>query len=245
MYFLNLQKNTSNEFYRNNKWEDIVSECYYINLDTSIDRKEYMENILKKADIDCKRFPAIDGNKYLHLCNNLNISPGALGCKLSHLEILKNVKKNFWTIIFEDDILLNETSKNDILKILNSLPDSADLILFGTSPRTIWLNIATFQFKKYNELVWQTNNNLSCGHAYAITYKGAQKWIPIIEKYLCNIPFDMHEKNIRPIYLAYASTPYSNFFQKIKMLMEDYSFIPQNKDKFGYFNSTINNFKIF
>ena len=93
--------------------------------------------------------------------------------------------------------------------------------------------------------MWQTNNNLSCGHAYAITYKGAQKWIPIIEKYLCNIPFDMHEKNIRPIYLAYASTPYSNFFQKIKMLMKDYSFIPQNKDKFGYFNSTINNLKIF
>jgi hypothetical protein len=53
------------------------------------------------------------------------------------LEILKNVKKNGWTIIFEDDICLNETSKNDILKILNSLSDTADLILFGTSPRII------------------------------------------------------------------------------------------------------------
>ena len=245
IYFFNLQKNNNNEFYKNSKWEDIVSNCYYINLDNSTDRKEYMENILKKADINCKRFSAIDGNKFLHLCKKLNVSPGALGCKLSHLEILKNVKKNGWTIIFEDDICLNETSKNDILKILNSLPDTADLILFGTSPRIIWLNLATFQFKKYNDIVWQTNNNLSCCHAYAITYRGAQKWIPIIEKYLCDKPFDMHEKNISPIYLAHILSSNHNFFEKIKILMKDYSFIPQNKDKFGYFDSTINNFKIF
>lgn len=245
IYFYNLTKKTGikNEFYQNKNWDDIISGCYYINLDKSIDRKKYMEKILKKANINCKRFPAINGSSYLHLCPKLNITYGALGCKLSHLEILKNVKKNGWTIIFEDDIYIDENSKENILKTLNSLPESAELILFGTSPRVILFNIGIFKFKKYNDFIWQTNNNLSCGHAYAITYEGAQKWIPIIEKYLCDKPFDMHEKNIKPIYFAHLFS--SNFLDFFKMFGKDFSFIPQNKEKFGYFDSTINNYNFF
>jgi len=242
IYFCCLIKKQNNEQYENKNWNDLVSDCYYINLDKSADRKEYMEKILQKANIDCKRFSAIDGSNHLNLCSKLNITKGALGCKLSHLELLKNVKKNGWTIIFEDDINLNENSKENILKVLNSLPTSAELILFGTSPRTIFLNICLFKFKRYNDYIWQTNNNLSCAHAYAITYEGAQKWIPIIEKYLCNKAFDMHEKGINPIYFAHLFT---NFSQLFTMVMKDYSFISQNKDKFGYFDSTINDFKIF
>ena len=244
IYFYNLtKKRGKNEFYENKNWNDTVSSCYYINLDKSTDRKEYMEKKLKIANINCKRFPAINGINYLDLCPKLNISPGALGCKLSHLEILKNVKKNGWTIIFEDDIYLQKNSKENILNALNSLPNSAELILFGTSPRVILLNIGTFQFKKYNDFIWQTNNNLSCGHAYAITYEGAQKWIPIIEKYLCNKPFDMHEKNIKPIYFAHLFS--SSFLDFFKMFSKDFSFIPQNKETFGYFDSTINDFSFF
>ena len=239
IYFYHLTRKQENfERYDCKNWNDIVSGCYYINLDKSLDRKEYMENILKKAGIDCKRFSAIDGSKYLNMCEKLNITQGALGCKLSHLELLKNVKKNGWTIIFEDDIELNESSKEDILKILNSLPNSAELVLFGTSPRAIVLNIGTFQFKRYNNFLLQTNNNLTCCHAYAIKYEGAQKWIPIIEKYLCNKPFDMHEKSIKPLYLAHSFS--SNLSELFKMCIRDYSFIPQNKSKFGYFDSTIN-----
>ena len=105
------------------------------------------------------------------------------------------------------------------------------------------LNIGLFRFKRYNNNVWQTNNNLTCGHAYAITYEGAQKWIPIIEKYLCSKAFDMHPKGIKPIYFAHLFS--SNFFELFKMAVKDYSFISQNKKKFGYFDSTINNLKLF
>ena len=161
---------------------------------------------------------------------------------MSHLKLLKKVKKNGWTIIFEDDIKINNNTKSDIIKILNSLPESAELILFGTSPRVILLNLGTFQFKKYNNFIWQTDKNLSCGHAYAIKYSGAQKWIPLIEKYLCDKEFDMHEKGIKNIYLAHAFS--SNFSDLFKIFGKDYSFIPQNKDKFGYFDSTITNFKL-
>lgn len=242
IYFYKLTHKYKNESYKNRNWNDIISGCYYINLDKSIDRREYMDNILKKENINCKRFSAIDGNNYKNLCDKLNITPGALGCKLSHLQLLKNVKKNGWTIIFEDDIKIDTNTKNNILKILNSLPETAELVLFGTSPRIILLNIGTFQFKKYNDFIWETNKNLSCGHAYAIKYSGAQKWIPLIEKYLCDKEFDMHEKGIKPIYLAHSFS--SDFFELFKIFSKDYSFIPQNKDKFGYFDSTITNFNI-
>ena len=238
IYFLYLTKKENQvELYKNRKWNDIISGCYYINLDKSVERKEYMEEMLKKKNIKCERFSAIDGNNYSHLCQNLNISIGALGCKLSHLELLKKVKKNGWTIIFEDDINLNFNSKEHILKIISSLPSSAELVLFGTSPRKIVLNVCTFNFKKYNDFVWQTDNNLSCAHAYAITYQGAQKWIDLIEKNLCNKAFDMHEKNIKPIYFSHSFT--SNFSDIFKMFFKDFSFISQNKDKFDYFDSTI------
>lgn len=238
IYFFNLTKKENKvELYENREWDDIISACYYINLDKSVERKEYMEEMFKKQNIKCERFSAIDGNNYSHLCQNLNISIGALGCKLSHLELLKKVKKNGWTIIFEDDINLNFNSKEHILKIISSLPSSAELVLFGTSPRKIVLNVCTFNFKKYNDFVWQTNNNLSCAHAYAITYQGAQKWIEVIEKNLCNKAFDMHEKNIKPIYFSHTFT--SDFSDIFKMFLKDFSFIPQNKDKFGYIDSTI------
>ena len=244
VYFLNLTKNTGQvETYNNKNWNDIVSGCYYINLNESIDRKLYMEDMFNKLNINCKRFEAIKGSDYLHLCSNLNISSGALGCKLSHLELLKKVKKDGWTIIFEDDVKLDINSKNKIVKILNSLPTSSELVLFGTSPRAIFLNIFSFNFKKYNDFIWQTDKNLSCAHAYAITYEGAQKWIHTIEKYLCEKSFDMHEKNIRPIYFAHSFS--SNFSDIFRMFIKDFSFAPQNKAQFGYFNSNITNFKFF
>ena len=76
------------------KWDDIISECYYINLERSVERRKYMEEKIKKIDIPCTRFVAKEGKEYRELCNILNISDGALGCKLSHLEILKNIKND-------------------------------------------------------------------------------------------------------------------------------------------------------
>ena len=75
-------------------WDDIVSGCYYINLDRSKDRRKYMEEMLERCKIPCQRFAAVEGKDQLKLCDKLAITSGALGCKLSHLELLKNVKKD-------------------------------------------------------------------------------------------------------------------------------------------------------
>jgi hypothetical protein len=240
IYFCSLinYNNNDTEYFENYKnWNELVSGCYYINLERSKDRKKYMEDILKKSDIDCERFQAIEGKDYLYLCPKLKISKGALGCKLSHLELLKKVKKTGWTIIFEDDIYFKNNIKQNIVQILNKVPNDAELVLFGTSPRSVLLNLFLFKFEKYKKNIWKTKTNLTCAHAYAINYSGAQKWIKNIEEQLCDTPFDMHSKGIDTIYFSNDFCNASNFF---KIFWEDWSLIRQNKTEFGYFNSLIN-----
>jgi hypothetical protein len=238
IYFCTLINYDNSENFENYKnWNELVSGCYYINLERSKDRKKYMEDIFKKADIECQRFEAIEGKDYLHLCPKLKISKGALGCKLSHLELLKKVKKTGWTIIFEDDIYFKNNIKYNIIKTLNNVPKDAELVLFGTSPRSVLLNLFLFKFEKYKKNIWKINTNLTCAHAYAINYSGAQKWIKLIEEQLCNTPFDMHSKGIDTIYFCNDFYSPSNFF---KVFWEDWSLIRQNKNEFGYFKSLIN-----
>ena len=90
--------------------------------------------------------------------------------------------------------------------------------------------------------MWKTKNNFTCVHAYAINYSGAQKWISQIEKYLCKKAFDMHYKGIDTIYICHKAENTKDFFRLLGM--KDLSYIRQNKDKFGYFDSLITEFRI-
>ena len=90
--------------------------------------------------------------------------------------------------------------------------------------------------------MWKTKNNFTCAHAYAINYSGAQKWISQIEKYLCKKAFDMHYKGIDTIYICHKAENTKDFFRLLGM--KDLSYIRQNKDKFGYFDSLITEFRI-
>jgi GR25 family glycosyltransferase involved in LPS biosynthesis len=80
---------------------------YYINLEKGIDRKNQIESELEKMGLVGTRFPGIVYEpKETDKFNNLNIySPNAIGCQMSHLELIKMAKnKNLENIIiFEDD----------------------------------------------------------------------------------------------------------------------------------------------
>ena len=245
-YYYNTLTIESETYSNKNKWDDIISGCYYINLERSVERRKYMEEKIKKIDIPCTRFIAKEGADHTHLCNILNISDGALGCKLSHLEILKSIKNNNkWTVIFEDDVLFEEhiPVKKEIINFLSDLPESSELVLFGTSPRSLWYNFITFGFKYHKKNIWKTKRNLSCCHAYAIKYSGAQKWIIQIEKFLCTKDFDMHYKGIDSIYFCNTAKNKKDFLRILSFL--DVSYLKQNKDKFGYFDSLVTNLSFF
>ena len=72
---------------------DNIAKTIYINLDHRTDRRAEMEEELAKIGLSGERFPAIERK------------PGALGCGLSHLAILRRAKEEGWpnVLILEDD----------------------------------------------------------------------------------------------------------------------------------------------
>ena len=82
---------------------NIFNNHFYINLDERKDRKEFMENELKKLDIIPNRIKAI------------KMKSGNIGCSLSHIKCIEQAIKNNWdyVTIFEDDI---QIIKLDLLK---------------------------------------------------------------------------------------------------------------------------------
>lgn len=71
-----------------------IKHAFYINLECRPDRKQYVEEELKKIEINAERFNAI------------KLSNGALGCSISHLKCLEMAKTNKWPhlLVVEDDI---------------------------------------------------------------------------------------------------------------------------------------------
>jgi glycosyl transferase family 25 len=72
-----------------------IKHAFYINLLSRPDRKQHVENQLKKIGINADRFNAI------------KMVNGAIGCSMSHLKIIETAKANDWdhVLIVEDDIL--------------------------------------------------------------------------------------------------------------------------------------------
>lgn len=102
-----------------------IKNVYYINLVSRPDRKTKFEDEMKKLNIQANRFNAIK-NKF-----------GALGCSLSHLNLLKYAKINNLDhiLIMEDDILfLNpEIFINSINKFLSSKINFDVLLIAGNN----------------------------------------------------------------------------------------------------------------
>jgi glycosyl transferase family 25 len=72
-----------------------IKHAFYINLSSRPDRKQHVENQLKKIGLIAERFNAI------------KMTNGAIGCSMSHLKIIETAKANDWDhiLIVEDDIL--------------------------------------------------------------------------------------------------------------------------------------------
>ena len=130
--FVFFTRNNFNNFrkFQNNDHKidinDILKNNYYINLDHRKDRKEETLKELNKIGIKSpNRFNAIENEK------------GAIGCGLSHIEVLKKAKGNDWdyTIIFEDDVkfLKPEETLHKLNKIINSNINWNVIILGGNN----------------------------------------------------------------------------------------------------------------
>jgi glycosyl transferase, family 25 len=116
--------------------------------------------------------------------NKKKIMNGEIGCYLSHLNLLKKIAdsdNNGWTIIFEDDFVIDNNFKDELNKIVKNIDENIDIVYLG--------NVGQFDCNKgkykdnlcYPDVPWGTQG-------YMINKKSARKIYDSI-KYI-NEPID-------------------------------------------------------
>lgn len=108
---------------------------YCINLDRSTARLMHMQQVFAKLELSFSRFAAVDGSKIAHTAETSDLTPGELGCMMSHLAIWREIAVDEAPIaaIFEDDIHVSK-SLSAFLAALDGadLPGGADLLRLET-----------------------------------------------------------------------------------------------------------------
>ena len=107
------------------------NKCYYINLDRSVDRKNYMEKTLPKQGIQAERISAVDGNTIHEIIPNPYNFPDIFWNKytLGLARTIKNIiinaiEKDIETImIIEDDVVFEENFNQCLKDCCEQLPD--------------------------------------------------------------------------------------------------------------------------
>ena len=110
-------------------------KVYYINLDISVQRRDFMENQFKKLNIPLTRIPAVYGKKlpqdFLKKAKRQHnilthfpyLNDGEIGLTKTYFDLWKiigNQNEDF-AIVLEDDALLTESFFNDLSLLLNEI----------------------------------------------------------------------------------------------------------------------------
>jgi len=120
-----------------------INKIIWINLDISIDRRNYMENLLKDVTIENIRINGIDAKKYDNIRNIINIdlerelTNYEIAVSLSHIKAINSL--NFYNgeyfMVCEDDISFDNLKYfNETLEdIIKNSPTFDLLMLYKTS----------------------------------------------------------------------------------------------------------------
>ena len=192
-----------------------IDKTYVINLDSRKDRLKLIDKDLKKIKLEYERFPACNGkkidiysddiNKYFDKNNKL--SPGQIGCSLSHIKIWEKAIKNNnkYTLVLEDDAIIPSNFWKKINNLLSELPTNYNIILLGCcSCEGEIINNKDYILKG------SKNSNANwCTTAYIINNNFCKKLINIIKNNkLKNNSIDSYlNTNIYPKYDFYINNP--------------------------------------
>ena len=159
---------------------------YCIHLEHRTDRKTLMDKEFSYHDMQVNFFPAI------------RRKPGWMGCRDSHLTILKYCKDHvdhpayYNFLVLEDDVeLAPNWQKTYADAMIFDTPDDWDMIYLGLSPQS--------QLKKHNDSFYIAKNSL-CAHA--IIYNNKTK----VVDYILN-----HTNEIRKIDVFYKDVIQEQF----------------------------------
>ncbi|WP_240914534.1 glycosyltransferase family 25 protein [Polaribacter sp. 11A2H] len=108
-------------------------KVYYINLDKSLERRNFMENQFQKLNIPLKRMPAVYGkelpqkflkeakNQHKILTHFPNLNDGEIGLTKTYFDLWKIIAKQEeeFSIVLEDDALLTPHFFKDLQSLLD------------------------------------------------------------------------------------------------------------------------------
>ena len=151
-------------------------------------REYYIKNILNKVFMNVIYHKGVDKDKLVTeklIADNLItkeyasryfFNTGRVACHLGHINILKEFIKTSkeYSIIFEDDIYIDDNRMNDIKiklnAIINNIPKDADIVYISYCYE--YCNYT----KKYNDL-FNISHKPLCRHFYLVSKNGATKII--------------------------------------------------------------------
>lgn len=159
-------------------------KLFVINLDNNRDRYEKIKSRCNNQNININRYSAINGkmlNKngiYNNVHYNKKLSPGQIGCGLSHIMLLEyiqhNIKNVEYIIILEDDVIIPKNVIEQLDNILEKAPKNWDILYLGGS------NIIGYKVKKMF-IKPKTGVKGNWGtHAYMIKYNFIKHWLKLI-----------------------------------------------------------------
>ena len=130
-----------------------------INLDRRPHRWQEMQRKFEQHGIhSVQRFSALDGDE-LKLPTNWIHTPGAYGCLLSHLQVVREARQRGLpsVLIFEDDVVFDVQLETKLAACIGQLPSDWDMLFFGAlhkdEPTKVSENIAR---------ITQANSTYAC-----------------------------------------------------------------------------------
>lgn len=161
-------------------------KAYVINLERSIERKAYMQQILKHMPFLAAEFvSAVDGKamndgermarfdvKRFKCRYDVDVRPGEIGCTLSHQKCYRKIIENNerYALILEDDILLPKVKIGSLLEKAGKMMDTDMPLVLLLSGRYWYLG--TSQFADCYKIANVYNAFLT--HAYLINRAAAK-----------------------------------------------------------------------
>jgi len=138
IYCINLKKNKD-------RWQKLKKHKNIMRINAVNCSKKVPEKYIKYIEEDAlKRL--IDANKNKYRSKHGDITNGAVGCYLSHIKTWKKSRENKYTLILEDDVILDDNFEEEIKKIINNAPIFWDIIVFG------YFNLYKTKQKEYTRL---------------------------------------------------------------------------------------------
>jgi len=131
----------------NHTINNFFDKVYLINLKRRPDKLKTSSDLLKKLNIEFEVFEAVDfcdgipADYYIQPVPEsflTKVQPGAFGCLMSHLEIIKDAKEKGYNkiFIFEDDIAADDSFPIQFNTKVKDLPSDWKLFYLGASGHT-------------------------------------------------------------------------------------------------------------